>query len=70
MSDDKPVVEVSVTDVDFVAVEPGLQGGLRILLLTNHAQHLALILPPRVLATLESKLAEARELQAKSSGIQ
>ena len=70
MSDDKPVVEFSVNDVDSVWVEPGIQGGLRILLGTDHAQDVALTLPPKVVAMLESKLAEAREHQARLSGIQ
>ena len=69
MSDDKPIVELSVTDVDLVAVQPGIQGGLRVLLCTDHAQDVALILPPKVVAILESKLAAAREHQAKSGGI-
>ncbi len=70
MSDDKPIVEFSVNAVDSLAVEPGVQGGFRILLRTDHAQDVALILPPKAVATLESMLAAAREHQAKSSGIQ
>jgi len=70
MSDDKPIVEFSVNDVDALAVQPGIQGGLRILLCTDHAQDVALILQPKAVATLESMLAAAREHQAKSSGIQ
>ena len=69
MSDEKPVVEFSITDVDLVAIQPGIQGGLRVLLCTDHAQDVALILPPKVLAILESKLEAAREHQAKSGGI-
>ncbi len=69
MSDDKQIVEFSVNDVVSLAVEPGIQGGLRILLCTDRAQDVALILPPKAVATLESMLAAAREHQAKSSGI-
>ncbi len=69
MSDDKPIVEFSVNAVDSLAVEQGAQGGLRILLCTDHAQDVALILSPKAVATLEAMLAAARELQAKSSGI-
>ncbi len=70
MSDDKPIIEFSVNAVDSLAVQPGIQGGLRILLLTDHAQDVALILPPKAVVMLESLLAAAREHQAKSSGIQ
>ncbi len=70
MSNNKPIVEFPVNDVVSLAVEPGIQGGLRILLCTNHAKDVALTLPPKAVATLESMLAAAREHQAKSSGIQ
>ncbi len=70
MSDDKPIVEFSVNAVDSLAVEPGVQGDLRILLRTDHAQDVALKLPPKAVATLESMLAAVREHQAESSGIQ
>ena len=63
----RPEVRVAVGSL---AVEPGIQGRLRILLCTDQAQDVALILPPKAVATLESKLAEAREHQAKASGIQ
>lgn len=65
MSDDKPIIEFSVTDVDMVAVEPGAQGSVRVLLCTDHAQDVALILPPKALATLETKLEAVRERQAE-----
>ncbi len=70
MSNDKPIVEFFVTAVDSLAVQPGIQGGLRILLCTDRAQDVALIMPLKAVATLESMLAAAREHQAKSSGIQ
>ena len=70
MSDDKQIVEFSVNDVVSLAVQPGIQGGLRILLRTDHAQDVALKLPPKAVATLESMLAAVREHQAESSGIQ
>ncbi len=70
MSDDKPIVEFSIKDVVSLTVQPGIQGGLRILLCADHAQDVALILPPKAVATLESMLAAVREHQAKSSGIQ
>ena len=64
MSTEKQVIEVGVTDIDGVFLEPGPQGGVRILLCTNRAQELALRLPPEVLAKLEARLAEARDIQA------
>ena len=70
MSDDKPVIEFSINDVDSLWAEPGIQGGLRILLSTDHVQDVTLILPPKVVARLESKPADAREHQATLSGIQ
>ncbi len=70
MSDDKPVVEFYVNDVDSVWIEPGIQGALRVLLCTDHAQDVALRLPLRVLAILESKFEEVRASQQKSSSIQ
>lgn len=66
----KPVVEVGITDIDGVFVEPTIQGGIRILMSTNQAEELAIILPPAVLAKLEAKLEAAREHQAKASGRQ
>ena len=68
MSEDKPVIEVGITDVDSAFIEPGVQGGLRLLLCTNVAHDLALKIPAKVLAKLETKLAEAREVQAQMGG--
>ncbi len=70
MSDDKQIVEYSVNDVVSHDVQPGIQGGLLILLRTDHDQNVALKLPPKAVATLESMLAAVREHQAESSGIQ
>jgi hypothetical protein len=64
MSKEKPVIEVGITDIDGVFLEPGPQGGLRLLLCTERAEELALRLPAEVLAKLETRLAQAREMQA------
>jgi hypothetical protein len=64
MSEDKPILEVDITDVEEVWIEPG---GVRLLLSTDRKHDLALRLPPTVLATLEEKLAGAREAPSGGS---
>ena len=60
---DKSVHEVRATAIDGVFLEPGLQGGIRILFTTEGAHEFALIPPPAVLASLEAKLASVTEEQ-------
>lgn len=63
----KPVIVFEVTDIDFVGVDPGINGAVRILFDTSekHAQHIALVLPPEVVAKLETRLEQVRQELAK-----
>lgn len=63
---EKPVVEVAVTGINFVAIDTST-GTLKILFDTSGRQDIALSLPIEVVALLEAKLAQAREQQKSRS---
>ena len=68
MSDDKPVMELDITDINSIWIPPNVQGEVRIVLCTAQSHDISLKLPPEVLAKLETKLLQAREAQAETSG--
>lgn len=71
MTDEKPVALYEISEVDGVFMEPGLSGGVHILLCTKGASHeIALKLSAAVVADLEYRLAAVRKSQAEESGLQ
>jgi len=66
--DDKPVMELDVTDIDSIWIPPNVQGDVRIVFCTSQQHDISLKLPPAILAKLETKLLLAREEQAEASG--
>jgi ribosomal 30S subunit maturation factor RimM len=63
----KPVIEIVVADIDFVGVDQGIQGAVRIILETESPQEVALVLRPEAYAKLESMLEAVREEMAGRS---
>lgn len=65
MSDDKPVIEMLVSDVETAFVSPDDAGDVLIMLnLPNSREDIVWRLTPKALSSLESKLASMREFQA------
>ena len=67
---DKPVVEVKVTGIFYIGVGQGPSGSVNIILETEGAQDIALILPPQVVALLEARLQSVREELAARTALQ
>jgi hypothetical protein len=67
---EKGVIEVGITGIEFVGVDPGDQGPVRILFTTDRHEELAIILPLPMLSLLEAKLEAVREHMAGKQPLQ
>ncbi len=70
MTDEKPVVEIKVTGIDFVAIEPHGQGSLIVLFTTGGTHELALRISPQIVSVLEERLDKAQQRQADRRPVQ
>lgn len=67
---EKGVIEVVITGIDFVGVDPGDQGPVRIIFTTDRREELAIVLPLPMLSLLEAKLEAVRQYQATQRPLQ
>ena len=69
-SDDKPVVEFAVTDIDYVGVSQGEQATLNVIFDCSGAHHVALKMSPKIVSLLETRLSQVRDELASRRSLQ